>query len=45
MEDMVDMENIEKETINRLIEWLKAHEHTSDEIVECIKYITDDKPE
>lgn len=31
---------MEKVTVNRLIEWLKKHEHTSDEIVECIEYIT-----
>lgn len=33
---------MEKVTVNRLIEWLKAHGHTSDEIVECIEYITGD---
>ena len=37
------MEDMEKVTINRLIEWLKTHGHTSDEIVECIEYITGDK--
>ena len=25
------------------IEWLKSHGHTSDEIVDCIEYITGDK--
>lgn len=34
---------MEKVTINRLIEWLRAHGHTSDEIVECIEYITRQK--
>ena len=38
-----DMEEMEKVTVNRLIEWLKEHGHTSDEIVECIEYITGDK--
>ena len=37
------MEEMEKVTVNRLIEWLKEHGHTSDEIVECIEYITGDK--
>lgn len=37
------MEEMEKVTVNRLIEWLRAHGHTSDEIVECIEYITGDK--
>ncbi|MDO4345328.1 MAG: hypothetical protein Q4C50_11050 [Eubacteriales bacterium] len=37
------MEDMEKVTVNRLIEWLKEHGHTSDEIVECIEYITGDK--
>ena len=39
------MEDMEKVTINRLIEWLKKHGHTSDEITECIEYITEDKKE
>lgn len=39
------MEELEKITINKLIEWLKKHEHTSEEIVECIEYITDEKAE
>lgn len=34
------MEQVEKITIHRLIEWLKKHGHTSEEIVECIEYIT-----
>lgn len=38
-----DMEDMEKVTVNRLIEWLKSHGHTSDEIVDCIEYITGDK--
>ena len=25
----------------RLIKWLKAHGHSSDEILECIEYISD----
>ena len=33
------MEDMEKVTINRLIEWLRAHGHTS----ECIEYITRQK--
>lgn len=33
-------EELEKVTINRLIEWLKEHGHTSEEIVECISFIT-----
>jgi len=37
------MDDMEKVTVNKLIEWLKAHGHTSDEIVECIEYITSDK--
>lgn len=28
--------------IAKLIEWLKAKEHTSDEIVSCIEYIGND---
>lgn len=32
--------NMEKITVKRLIEWLREHEHTSDEIVDCIEYIT-----
>lgn len=39
------MEDMEKVTINRLIEWLKENGHTSDEIVECIEYITSGKKE
>ncbi len=39
------MEDIEKVTISRLIEWLTSHGHTSDEIVECIAYITGGKTE
>lgn len=31
---------MEKITVKRLIEWLKKHDHTSDEIVECMEYIT-----
>lgn len=34
---------LEKITVNKLIEWLKEHGHTSDEIVECISYITSNK--
>lgn len=37
------MEDMEKITIARLIEWLKDNGHTSDEIVECIEYITSGK--
>jgi hypothetical protein len=34
------MEELEKTTVNRLIEWLKEHGHESDEIVDCIKCYT-----
>lgn len=34
------MEDMESRTVARLIEWLKAHNHTADEIVDCIEYIT-----
>lgn len=37
------MEDMESKTVARLIEWLKKHGHTSDEIVECIEYITTGK--
>lgn len=34
------MEDMEKITVSRLIEWLKQHGHTSEEIVQCIEHIT-----
>lgn len=37
------MEDMESKTVARLIEWLKNHGHTADEIVECIEYITTGK--
>lgn len=37
------MEEMEKGTVKKLIEWLKMHGHTSDEIVACIEYITGNK--
>ena len=39
------MEDMEKVTVNRLIEWLKEHGHINDEIVDCIEYITSGKTE
>lgn len=32
------MEDMEKVTVNRLIEWLKEHGHTSDEIVHRVHH-------
>lgn len=37
------MEDMEKITVKRLIEWLKQHGHTSEEIVDCLEYITGGK--
>lgn len=34
------MEDMERTTVARLIDWLKEHGHTSDEILDCIEYIT-----
>lgn len=34
-----DMSMTAKE-VNRLADWLKAHGHTAEEILECVKYIT-----
>lgn len=34
------MEDMESRTVARLIEWLKEHGHTADEIVDCMEYIT-----
>lgn len=34
------MEDMEKTTVHRLIEWLKAHGHDDEDIVNCIDYIT-----
>lgn len=36
----MENEEMEKTTVNKLIEWLEKHGHTPEEIVECIKYIT-----
>ena len=33
-------EEMEKTTVAKLIEWLEKHGHTSEEILDCIKYIT-----
>lgn len=35
---------MEKVTVSRLIEWLAEHGHDSDDIVDCIAYITAEKP-
>lgn len=39
------MENkeMDKTAVNKLIEWLENHGHTAEEVVECIKYITEPK--
>ena len=34
------MEEMESRTVARLIEWLKRHNMTAEEIVDCIEYIT-----
>ena len=34
------MEEMERATVARLIDWLKEHGHTAEEILECIEYIT-----
>lgn len=33
------MDEMTTQEIAKLIEWLKAHGHTSDEIVSCIEHI------
>ena len=30
--------------VTRLADWLKAHGHTAEEILECVKYITGTEP-
>ena len=37
-EDTEELEEMTGKEIARLMEWLKAHGHTSDEIVSCVEY-------
>jgi hypothetical protein len=39
----IGMEEMERVTVNRLIEWLEKHGHTEAEILDCIRYITGSK--
>lgn len=41
-EDTEELDEMTGKEIARLMEWLKAHGHTSDEIVSCIEYIGND---
>lgn len=34
------MEEMDKTTISRLVEWLEQHGHDNTDIVDCIKFIT-----
>lgn len=34
------MEEMSTQDIYRLIEWLREHGHTAEEIVECLEFIT-----
>lgn len=34
------MEEMAKSELSALIEWLKAHGHSADEIVECLEFIS-----
>jgi hypothetical protein len=35
-----NMEDMERDTVNKLIKWLEEHGHTEFEILDCIRYIT-----
>ena len=37
-EDTEELDEMTGKEIARLMEWLKAHGHTSDEIVSCVEY-------
>lgn len=37
------MENLTVKEIDRLCDWLKAHGHTEEEILKCIKHIANNE--
>lgn len=38
---MENSEQVETEVVSRLIKWLESHGCSPEEIVECLKYITE----